>query len=315
MNKSVLILLSFFVFLFAVVPTVSASHRKRVLGVSTSTMPILAPTVQGPGFILPDSPLFFLDEIKQNVKLAFAFSPEQKAKVQAEIAGERLAELRVMLARKDESGIQKSLEGITENIKQAAETLSQAQFSGHDVSKTAQVLNTDIKEKQQTLDLLKEQSDGELRARVKVVSQALLDSKVKVEDSLSPADLENEIEDDLNRAIEERVQDASDSVGDLEADLDELTQQASSAAKQSLTNREEAIQKAIKDKNQELAKQQERLLEADRKKHDMLLKLHDKEAEEAKETIKKAQEAATRFRQVQKTVEEVKSTDVKAAKP
>ena len=122
----------------------SAHHRKRVLGVSTfTTTPSLPPTIEGPGFILPSSPLFFVDQFKQEIRLAFAFSPERKAKVYSQIAGERLAELRFELEKNNEKGIQTALEGMNQNIKGAAENIARAQLSGKNVAQTAKEINND----------------------------------------------------------------------------------------------------------------------------------------------------------------------------
>lgn len=299
---------TFVLLFFVFVQSVYANHREMVLGASTTTeTPAIPPTVEGPGFLLPDSPLYFLDDLKQNVRLAFAFSPEAKAQVHAQIAGERLAELRFMLAKNNTKGIQTDLEGISENLMQAADQLAKAQLRGNNVTTVAKEINTTIKDKQQSLDLLQNQTSGEMQARVEVVSKALLESKIKVEDSLPQQDLAKEIENDLNRAIERGLEDASDSALRIETYLAELNRQASDSANQSLKNREELLKKAIASKNEELKKHQEKMLDNEQKKRDAIYKLHAEEAARMKEIVKKAQEAAKSVRQTQKTVNTINS--------
>src|ERR1035437_4242316 len=48
---------------------VFADHQQDVLGVASAPVLSIPPTSDGPGLILPDSPLFFLDQIKQEVRL------------------------------------------------------------------------------------------------------------------------------------------------------------------------------------------------------------------------------------------------------
>src|SRR5258708_4914260 len=59
----------FCVLLFLIVSQGSAfAQEQAVLGVETqpAVMPSIPPTSEGPGLLLPDSPFFFLDKLKQN---------------------------------------------------------------------------------------------------------------------------------------------------------------------------------------------------------------------------------------------------------
>ena len=173
------------------------------MGVSTaSATPQIPPTVEGPGLILPDSPFFFFDQLKQEVRLFFAFSPEAKAKIHAAVAGERLAELRLMLLKNNPDAIKTDLNGVSVNLGKAADNIVAAQLTGRNIKDLAKIINDDIKRKQEVLDILEAESDGELKALVTSVQSSILESKVRVEDSLSEDELENEIRDDLNRQIE-----------------------------------------------------------------------------------------------------------------
>jgi hypothetical protein len=231
-----------------------------ILFISTSDLTV-PPTVEGPGLILPDSPFYFLDNIKQQVRLFLAFSPEKKAQVHADVAGERLAELRVMLAKNNQDGAVKALEGIGTNLQSAANDLEDAKLQGKDTSAVAQAINTSIKEKQEALDVLESQGGDLLKARVNVTQEALKDAKLGVDASLPGDKMAAELENDLNREIESHVNDASHSAVGLERAIDVLNKLASEAAAKNQTSREVALQKAISQKNELLTKEKKADLE------------------------------------------------------
>lgn len=293
-------------YLLVAISPASANHRSRVLGDSTQTLS-MPPTVEGPGLILPDSPLFFLDQLKQNVRLLLALTSEDKAKVHTDIAGERLAELRFMLAKNNKAGIRTGLEGISDNLQSAAGQLSQAKFSGRNVSDLAKKINQSIKRKQAVLDLLETQAQGEIGVRVRAANEALTVSKITVEDALPEDELENEIRDDLSRQLDKNVRKTSDLAGQLRDDLDELNKQASEAAKKALRKREEALKKAIEEKNEVLKKLEERLLSVERKRQEKLLELNKEAAAEINEIVQRAQKAALRLETVQQETAELRN--------
>jgi len=313
MTKKIAVYPLLFLFLSLIFSkSVYSHHRQQVLGDFTnpSATPQIPPTAEGPGLILPDSPLFFLDELKQNIRLFFAFSPEDKAKIHTAIAGERLAELRFMLLKNNQDGIATDIRGISSNLKKTADDISQAQLTGRNISQLAKEINASIKRKQETLDILETESAGELKALVVNAQSSILESKVKVEDSLSENELKNEIKDDLNRQIEKRVHEASDSARGLFQGLEELKREASESALRSLKKREDALKKAIEEKNEALAKVAEKLLENERKRQDKLLEVHEKIAGEAREAVKKAQEAAAGFQKAQDALERIQQQSV-----
>ena len=288
--------------------TVFAHHQRQILGDSSvSATPQIPPTVEGPGLILPDSPLFFLDKIKQSIRLFFAFTPEAKAKVHAAIAGERLAELRFMLAKNHEGGIKVALEGVAENTQKSTEDLNNAKLSGRNVSTLAKSINITIKEKQEALDALEHQAKGELKARVGVSREILKVAKLEVEDALPEQELENEIHDELENEIENEVEDASESAKKVEHLVERLQEEASKSATKALRRREEAIKKAIGEKNKELEKFQQRLRKEEEEKQKELLKAQEKAGIHALGAIIKYQEAAQKFKEAQQKVDEIKS--------
>jgi len=178
MKKYLVAILTLILF-FTSSTSVYAKHR-QVLGIQDQNVNI-PPTVEGPGIFLPDSPFFFLDELKQNIRMAFVFTPEDKAKIYTSIAGERMAELRFMIAKKNLPGIRTDMEGIADNFKKAADQVEFAKMSGKNVTALAKEVNDKIKEKQNVLDELHIQSQGELEGSTKSVSDSLSIAKTKVD--------------------------------------------------------------------------------------------------------------------------------------
>lgn len=290
------------------VDRVYANHKAQVLGDSTTNADLsIPPTTEGPGLILPDSPLFFLDQLKQDFRLLLAFTPETRATIYKDIAGERIAELRFMLAKNNLDAAKVALDGVASNLKNAAVQVGQAKLTGRNVDTLAKTINDDIKAKQETLDLLENQATGEIKTQVASVQESLLKAKVEVEDALPEQELKNEIKSDLSRKAERKVDEASDSARELQRDLDELNKEAGEASKKSLSAREKAIKKAIGEKNEALKKVEEKLLETEQKKQEKLLEVQGKVSEQAKEAIKKAQEAAIGFRQAVQTINQIQS--------
>ncbi|RJQ37277.1 hypothetical protein C4559_03850 [Candidatus Microgenomates bacterium] len=302
-------LLAFTLIALVLVQPVDAvsKRRARVLGASTSSSIQMPATPEGPGLILPDSPLFFLDNLKQNTRLLFAITSEEKAKVHASIAGERLAELRFMLAKNNKEAIRTAIQGVSDNLVKAAENVAQMQFSGKDASLLAKEVNQEIKTKQDAMDILESKADGELKLQVAAAQESLMDAKVRVEDSLPAHELAKEIQEDLNREAQRDAIDASTSAQELRDDLEELTIEASSAAKNSLKNRELVLRKAIEEKNEALQKVEERKFELEKRKQEKILELNGKAAQEIREIVEKAKKAAEVFQNTQEKITAVKN--------
>lgn len=197
---------AFFIFIFFIIVIAApkgalATHRQDVLGDATVSLlsPQIPPTPGGPGLLLPDSPFFFLDQAKQDFRVAVAFTPEERAQVYSDVANERLAELRFMLAKNNAKGIRVALEGVYDNFQKASEELDQAKLSGRNISDLSKEVNDLLREHQKALDSLESQATGLLKQQVAVAQKSLLISKLSIEDHLRPADFANEIRYDLQR--------------------------------------------------------------------------------------------------------------------
>jgi len=229
--------------------SVLANHQEDVLGVASTPTLSIPPTAEGPGLVLPDSPLFFLDRIKQEFRLLLAFTPEQKAKIHNAIAGERLAELQIMLVKNNVPGIRTALQGVSDNLKGASGDLANAKLTGRNINLLAKEINDSIKEKQKVLSDLEAQATGEIKSQVMAAKEALKIAKVSVEENL-PADLlMNETIDDLNQEIGDNINKAAGSAKGINRAIDVLTRLASEAAQKDQPARQEALIQAINVKN------------------------------------------------------------------
>jgi hypothetical protein len=216
----------------------------------------IPPTAEGPGLLLPNSPLYFIDQLKQEFRLLLAFTPEQKAKIHNRIVGERLAELRLMLAKNDASGIRVSLQGISDSFKAASEDLANAKLTGRDVTSLAKEINDSIKDKQGTLSVLESQATGELKAQVVAAKEGLKDAKVQVEENLPADTIAGETIDDLNLQITDSINSAGLSVAEINRAIELLTKIASTGAAKSQTDLKSLVdefQKALNRLSKEAA--------------------------------------------------------------
>lgn len=267
----------------------SANHHADVLGVSTSVVGAsIPPTVEGPGYLLPDSPLFFLDELKQNTRLFLAFTPENKAKVYADVAGERLAELRFMLAKHNEDKVRVALEGVESNTRNAGLQMAAAQFTGRKNSELAKTINDSIKLKQESLDTLEAQVTGDMLLKIKATQKALVAAKVRVEEQLNEADLQNEIDYDVHRELRRDLTQTISAAKHLELEINTLERQASEAAQASLTKREETLKSEATHKS-------ELLLASEQQTSQKSIKINEETVEQVKKVVKSAQDTAAKF--------------------
>jgi len=264
-----------------------AHHKKAVLGESTSSSELnFPPVTAGPGLILPDSPFYFLDKIKQQLRLLIAFNPKERAQVRSQIAGERLAELRIMMARNNPEGIIVALSELEDETGLAADELFDADAQGEDVNELSKEINNVFKTHREILDSLENQATGVLQLRFMLAKLAIKEAKNKAEDTLPENELENEINDSLSHELEDSLHDAKNSTLTLTRVLEKLQQQASESAKQNLRRREEALKRAIENQDKSLRTQEELLKRLEERRSQLILKSQER----ALEKIRKASE-------------------------
>lgn len=281
MNKLIVPLL---VFTFLTFTPVALAQNKNIF-------PAVA---NGPGYILPDSPAYFIDNLYQEIKLVLAFTPEKRALVRNDIVGERMAELRVMHARGDNRGISTALYELSRESKNLAADLKEAELSGREVTKIAKTINDSLRLNRQVLAAASAGSSEELSLKLDSASESLLIAKVNVEDYLNPVDLEGAVDEDLEDEIEtavlgvetkaenadkkiEKLQKMTDKTQEMEekkAELEDKTEAKKTEAKEIA-----AKKKAIRD-------QRKKILEERKKK-----------LQEAREALKKSKEASKKIKE------------------
>lgn len=277
----------------------NATEAQNVTEEATQASEIEFPHISsGPGFITPDSQFYFLDKAYQNFRLSL-LGPQERAELRTQIAGERMAELRLMMAKDHDRGIRNALYELSEEQRKAASDLALAVGEGDDVTDTAVEINSSIKEQRKALKELIDQARGELKLRLETARLSLKESKAEIEDNLPEDVLAQEIEDDLSEIIEEETGSTVDSARRLENAIMRLDELASQAALRNQEKRYEALQRAIDVKNDALLRQRERILELEERKSQKLLELRERKeeavtnarlrADEARKVIEEAQ--------------------------
>ena len=297
-GKYLKLTLLLFILFFFFSATSYAHHKKAVLGESTSSSELnFPPVTAGPGLILPDSPFYFLDKVKQQIRLLIALNPKDRAQIHGQIAGERLAELRIMMSRNNASGISIALSELENETAFASDELFDAKAQGEDVKELSKDINNTLKNQRDILDSLESQATGALQLRFMLTKLAIKEAKNKAEDTLPEDELENEINDSLNHELDDSLHDAKNSTLTLTRVLEKLQQQASESAKQNLRRREEALKRAIANQDKSLRVQQELLKKLEEKRSELILKSQER-------ALEKTRQAAEHLDEVENEVED-----------
>ncbi|HET9946498.1 MAG TPA: DUF5667 domain-containing protein [Patescibacteria group bacterium] len=226
----------------------SISYAKTIQGVLGDANTVIPPTIEGAGYLLPDSPLYFLDEFKQQVRLFFAFTPLGKTMVYSSIAGERLAEARLELQKGNTALFISSLADSGKNTLLAADMLGFSKVGTQDEAKD---LNETIFQHQELLDIYALHTTGDVKKAILLTDTDLFEAKAKVENLLPSVLIPLSIEEDMNR---EQVI-VSQAVGEktiLTSEIAFLTHQASLAASLHEDNRQHALEILSAEKQSQL---------------------------------------------------------------
>lgn len=282
MNK--LIVSGLFAFLILTLPSIASAQNKN-------TFPAVS---SGPGYILPDSPFYFIDNLYQELKLTVAFTPERRAVVRNEIVGERMAELRVMHARGSNKGISNALFELSRESKALASDLREAELAGKDVTKIAKSINDSLRANRQVIAQASLNSGEELSLGLDSANESLLVAKVSVEDYLNPIDFETAVNDDLEDEVETAVLGVETKANKVDKKIEKL---------QKNTEKEAQIEakKAELEEKMELKKEQakeiaEKKKEA-REKRKKILEERKKKLQEVREALKKTKEASKKIKE------------------
>lgn len=276
-----------------VTPVLAAPHSQAVLGATVDTKNVnFPPVTSGPGFILPDSPLYILDSLKQTIKVSLSGSSLNRAVAHSEISGERMAELRIMVSRGNPEGITRALNGLTYETRVAAQNLADAAAQGNDVVKTAKNINSVIKLNRATLLSVEKQLTGGLAAQFTAARESMMESKLVAENTLPKEDLINEAKDDLAEVIDSSANNAAASARTLGNALTELSKTVTNEAAGLLLEKQTALKTATATKNQALIKKLTAELEAEKVRQDAILSAQNKALGDLKVASDNLQKAA-----------------------
>lgn len=285
---------------FVFVQQAGASHINEVLGDSAylRASDVNFPAVAaGPGFILPDSSLYPLDELVQEIRLLFAFTPEQKALVQMRIAGERMAELRIMMNRNDTRGIEIALSGLEKAALASAEAISDAGAKGKVQPEQVKQLNDTLSEYRRVLAVAASSSPSSLAYKLAAAGETLLEAKVRVEEQLPPNELANAIDNDLQDEIERDVLGVQTAADKLMQRLSTVDTRSNLSSEQKM-KQEEFIASKSALKNEYL-EQRRKLLEEYNERRKRLQEERKQILEQIRRLLQKLRENQKALRQLQ----------------
>lgn len=285
----------------SIAPLASANHVQEVLGDKTDVSQMQFPGLAaGPGFIVPDSSFYPLDQLVQEIRLVLAFVPEQQAVVQKNILGERLAEARLEVSRGNLQATEVALSGAEKAARGLAKAVSDAAANGRGSAELARSLNQTLGEYRSVLDTAADQAPTSLSYRLNATSQVLLETKVRVEDELPGDELAQAIDDDLQYVVDREVLGIQTASDNLMKKVTTLDNRSSLSAEQKRKYEElMASKSAIKKDYQEQRKKlledyqaQKKQLQEERKKLYEQIKLLMKQLQENQKTMQQLERAA-----------------------
>jgi len=147
--------------------------------------------------LTPESSFYFLDRLGENLRQFFTFNPEAKAKLQIEFAGERIAEIKVMVEKKgvNAKGLAIAESLLQANVAYAAEIVSEEKISGKDVTALAKTLNDEFDARDKLLEQTFKDAKAQLKAQRKEIKTNLLAEARRVGDTAQIAVLEAQLND------------------------------------------------------------------------------------------------------------------------
>lgn len=284
--------------LSAFVPQVGANHVQDVLGESTAVSEIHFPGLAaGPGFILPDSSLYPLDQVVQEIRLTLAFTPEQQAQVYMRILGERLGEAKVMMERDDAAGIEIALSGAEKAARGASRSIGDAAAKGRSTATLARDMNRSLAEYRTALREVANQAPLALASRIDATSFTLLEAKLRVEDELPGDELAAAIDADLDDVVETQVLGVKIAANNLMQKYNVIDARSKLTSEQKMKYEEAMASKSGMKK--ELIEQRKKILSENSEQRAKLLEERKKLYEQIKELMKQLQENQKAMQQLQ----------------
>lgn len=209
--------------------------------------------------LTPNSPFYILDRLGENLRQFFTFDPAAKAKLQIEFAGERIAEIKLLIETDpDAKGAEIARSLLVANVAYAAEIVAQEKAAGKDVAALAKDL------------------DDEFDAREQLLVETFLEAKQKL---LAER---KEIKDTLLKAAQAagdtaRIAELTGQLGDIQSQIDNLTDKKNEIKSDVRVEKEKIEQEMKREEQREDAIEQERHDQAEQEQEEQI------EAEEAPE--------------------------------
>jgi len=180
--------------------------------------------------LTPESSFYFLDRLGENLRQFFAFSSEAKAKLQIEFAGERIAEIKVIIEKKgvNAKGLAIAESLLQANVVYAAKIVNEGKISGKDVAALAKTLNDEFDARDKLLEQTFKDAKAQLKAQRKEIKTNLLKEARRVGDTAQIAILEGQL-NDINQqidALEQKKDQLEDSLQDEQKNIEKEMSEA-----------------------------------------------------------------------------------------
>lgn len=251
--------------------------------------------------LTPESPFYFLDKLGEALRDFITFNPKAKARLQVAYAGERVAEIKIILETKgvDAKGLEVAKARLEANAAKAADIVKKEKEKGKDVSKLAGEIvdNFHIQRKaaKQAFDNAKQEFFTKKRALHNQLLAAIEAGDTALQEQIRAQLVQIETAKDEAEAKKDATIAALETEKDrLQDELEEKKRQedeARDAAEEAIEEQKDAEEKQqkLEEKVREAeAKKQEKLREAEERDKEQI----EKEAERAQEQLKKEQEQA-----------------------
>lgn len=201
--------------------------------------------------LTPESSFYFLDRLGENLRQFFTFNPEAKAKLQIEFAGERIAEIKVIIEEKgiNAKGFAIAQSLLQANVAYAAEIVNEEKVSGKDVSALAKTLNDEFDARDKLLEQTFKDAKAQLKAQRKEINTNLLAEARRVGDTAQIAILEAQLKDidgqidslgQKKDQLENSLQNEQNKIEDEMSDADQKKEEVEQKEEQEAVEAEEA---------------------------------------------------------------------------
>ena len=144
-----------------------------------------------------ESSFYFLDRFSETLRQFFTFNPEAKARLQIEFAGERIAEIKLMVEEKgpETKGIAIAQSLLLANVAQAAQIVQEEKAAGKDVTELANNLDDEFDAQEKLLEQIFKEAKQKLQDQKREIKSKLLVEARKAGDTAQIALLEKQLQD------------------------------------------------------------------------------------------------------------------------